>query len=349
MATSPKAMTSSRLCVAAVALLATLGLAAGAAGPASAKPPPSPRPVAFALSPASGSGALLLHGTPGQILRSAVIVRNVTGHQVTVILHAADIRDASNGNADYLTTPLSQAGRWIALAATTVRLAPHASQRVAFTVSIPPPTTGASHYAGIVAINAADLAAAAVRKTAKGRTFTFYRIDRQALPLTIRLPGPLTRSLSLRSTQLTVQPVGAGLVLGLLPDGSELIQSTRISLRVLRGARTIFTSTSTLGQLFPGAALNYRIPWIGKPTPGSYHVQGVIRPQAAAAVNISQTLKFTASKATQLKHETPPTAQQPSPGMPAWMAAALAVAVALLAAMGFTIWKLTRRRPQLVS
>jgi hypothetical protein len=35
--------------------------------------------------------------------------------------------------------------------------------------------------------------------------------------------------------------------------------------------------------------------------------------------------------------------------MPAWMAAALAVAVALLAAMGFTIWKLTRRRPQLVS
>lgn len=69
----------------------------------------------------------------------------------------------------------------------------------------------------------------------------------------------------------------------------------------------------------------------------------MIRPQGAATVNVNQTVKFTARTAAQLKRETPPTAQQPTPSMPAWIWAA---ATALLAAMSFTIWKLTRRHAQ---
>ena len=200
-----------------MAVLATLGLAATAASPASAARLPSPRPAAFALSPVATAGALRLRGTRGQVLHGAVLVRNVSGRPVIVILQAADIHNASNGNADYVTAPLSLTGRWLHLTTGRVRLAPHTGRQVGFTVGVPAGAGGASHYAGIVAINAADLAVTAARETAKGPTFTFHRIDRQALPVTIRLPGRLSRHLALGSARIAVQPVGAGLVLGLLP------------------------------------------------------------------------------------------------------------------------------------
>jgi hypothetical protein len=336
-------MTASlRLNVAAVAL-ASLTFAATAAAPASATGAPSFTPTAFALSPASPTGALRLRGVPGRVLRGAVQVRNVSGRPVTVTLHPADVHNASNGNADYVTTPLSQAGRWLHLAATTVRLAPRSSRQVAFTVSIPAGARGASHYAGIVAVNSAELTAAGTRESAKGKAFTFHRVNRQALPLTVRLPGRLTRNLALRSTRITVSPGGAGLLLGLLPGGSELIQAAAIKLRVVRGSNTIFTYASTLGQLFPGAGLSYRIPWVGRPTQGRYHVLGVIRPQGAAAVSIDERIDFSDASAAQLKHQTPPPVAGPTSSMPLWVWIALAAAAVLLIALSAAVWKLARR------
>jgi hypothetical protein len=271
---------------------------------------------------------LRLRGIRGQVLHGAVFVRNVSGRPVTVILQAADIQNASNGNADYGTAPLSLTGRWLHLTTRRVRLAPHTGRQVGFTVTVPAGAGGGSHYAGIVAINAADLAVTAARETAKGRTFTFYRIDRQALPVTIRLPGRLSRTLAVRSARITVQPVGAGLVLGLLPRGTELIESARIKLRVLRGDHTIFNYVSTLGQLFP---------------------DGVIYPQGTAAVNISQAVEFTAAKATQLKHVTPPTAQPATSSLPGWVWVVLAAGAAGLITLSVAVWKLARRAARAVA
>jgi hypothetical protein len=326
-----------------MALLATVTLVAAAASSASAAALPSPQPVAFALTPVAATGALRLRGTPGQVLDGAVLVRNTSGRPVTVLLQAADIQNASNGNADYITTHLSQTGRWLRLATRTVRLAPHAGREVAFTVSIPAGATGASHYAGIVATNAAELTGAGLHKTTKRPSFTFYRVDRQALPITIRLPGALSRRLVLSSARIVVAPVGAGLVLGLLPGGSELIQGARIRLRVQRQGRTLFTYVSTLGQLFPGSPLNYRIPWKGQPTQGSYQLQGVIRPQDAAALSIDQSIAFSAHSAAQLKGETPPAARLLEVGMPGWVWPALAAAAILLIMLSVELWRLARR------
>ncbi|MDX6690312.1 MAG: hypothetical protein QOG15_1769 [Solirubrobacteraceae bacterium] len=327
----------------ATVLLAALALAAIAAAPAPAAAAAPPKSATFVLAPGGTGGAPHVRSTPGSGVRGSVLVRNVAPRTITVRLQPSDIRNATNGNADYVTTRLSGDGRWLHLAATTVRLAPHAVRRVAYKVNIPARARGASHYAGIVAVDAADLAAAnRRRKTAKNKGFSFARINRQALPLTIRLPGPLTRSLKLRSVKLVVQPAGAGLVLRLRPGGTVLIQSAPVKLRVSRGSRTIFHHASTLGQLFPGDDLDFRIPWKGHPTKGSYHVRGVIRPQDAAPVYIDQTIGFSPAKVTALDHVAPTVARSAKPALPIWVWLALSIAAGLLIALSLAVWKLKR-------
>jgi hypothetical protein len=339
---STMTMISARLHAGARALPAALALVAFAPAPAGAAAP-SPPPVAFALASVGATSSISLHGTPGRVLQGAVLVRNLSGHPVAVILQRADIRNSSNGDADYVTSHPSGTGRWLHLSAGRVRLAPHASRRVAYTASVPHAAAGGSHYAGIVAINAADLSAVAARGKATGRKFTFYRISRQALPLTIHLPGRLSRSLALRSVKLVVAPIGAGIVLGLLPGGSELTEQARVKLRVLRGIHQVFTYASTLGQMFPGGILNYRISWPGRPRQGTYHVLGTIRPQDSATIHVNHTITFTGALATRLARDTPPGTQPATTGTRGWMSVALGVAAVLLIALPTAVWKLARR------
>ncbi len=286
---------------------------------------------------------MLVHSAPGHVLHEAVSVRNLTSQPISVRLQPAEIENASNGNAAYVTTPLKGVGRWVHLSTKSVSLAGHAAKRVAFTVDIPAGATGASHYAGIVGINAADLTTAVVSRARKGGTFAFHRINRQALPLTVRLPGPLSRSLALRSMKLSVQPAGAAIVLGLLPRGSELIEGAQIKLRVLRGAHTVFTYSGALGQLFPNDRLDYRVAWKGRPTTGAYRVEGVIRPQGAATIDVRRTITFTAAKVNQLTHQTPPAATPAPAGIAGWVWIALGIAAALLLLLSGTVYKLARR------
>jgi hypothetical protein len=348
MAPSPcVTMTNSPHHAGALALLATLALTASAVAPAQAAGPPRSAKPSFALSAAGGGGALLLRGTRGRVLHGAVLVHNVSRHRITVRLQPADIGNATNGNANYITAGRKLAGRWLRLSATTVHLAPKSSRRIVFALRVPRNVPGASHYAGIVAIDTAEtVTAKAPRRSAKGAGFSFSRINRQALPITIRLPGPLTRRLTLRSVKLDVQPLGAGLMLGLLPKGTVLMQDAKVNLRVSRGKRTILRNVSTLGQLFPDSRLDYRIAWSGRPTEGDYLVRGVIRPKSAAPVYINQTIKFTPAKVKELKRETPPVAAPeaaPAPGLPSWVWLALAGAGALLVALAFAFWRFARR------
>jgi hypothetical protein len=162
MATFPTAMTTARrLDVRTVAVLVSLVLAASAPAPARAATAPAPKGPTLALSATGGSAANLLRGRPGRVLRGSVTVSNVSRHRIAVRLQPADVPNATNGNADYITTtPLSQAGRWLYLPTRTVRLAAGSSRRIAYAVSVPKSARGASHYMGIVAVDAAELAAA---------------------------------------------------------------------------------------------------------------------------------------------------------------------------------------------
>jgi hypothetical protein len=105
MATFPTAMTTARrLDVRTVAVLVSLVLAASAPAPARAATAPAPKGPTLALSATGGSAANLLRGRPGRVLRGSVTVSNVSRHRIAVRLQPADVPNATNGNADYITT-----------------------------------------------------------------------------------------------------------------------------------------------------------------------------------------------------------------------------------------------------
>ncbi len=346
MPTGPQAMHVKRVRAGTMALLAMLALAATAAAPARAAAPASGG-ATFALHAADESGRVQLSGRAGSVLTSAVRVHNLTGQPISIVLQAAGIKTASNGNADFVTRDLTPAGRWVTLQSNLVRLAPFATMRVPFTVSVPEGTRGAYHYAGVIAVNQAELSSAATTAAhASGETAagTIHHINREAVPVIVRLPGPISRILVLHKVAISVSPAGAGLTVGLLPGGSTLIERATVDLHVLRDSTTLFSYSGTMGQLFPGFGLNYRIPWQGKPTPGSYQVVGWIRPQGAPAIHIDQTIQFTEAKAQKLKRETPAAPGPPaSGGIPWWVWLVLAAAAAAVLGLTVAVRKLSRR------
>jgi hypothetical protein len=323
-------------------LLIMLAVTASAATPEGAAAAPPKQPT-FALGGSASNGALLMRGTPGAHLNGGLSVRNLTAHTVAVRLLPAVIRNATNGNAQYDTLKPAGDGRWLSLQATTVRLAPRATKRVAFTVSVPKTASGASHYVGVVGVDLADLAPEpASAERADKPSFSFETVNRLAVPITVRLPGPRQHRLSLRSAGIEVVPAGAGLILGLLPEGTELIPSTEVELEVTRGRRSILTHEATLGQLFPGAPLDYRIPWQGRPTEGEYRVVGELRPQGAPPVTVDRTLTFTSDVADELESRTAPPAGA-APGQPLWLWVVLGCASALVIVSLLAVLRMKRR------
>lgn len=331
-----------------VAALAALGLAALTAGAASAATPRPPAP-AFALSSGAGDSAIRLRGAPGATLRSSLRVRNLGTRGITVALQPADIRNATNGNADYATAHPTQAGAWIDLDAASVRLGPGASRTLAFRVRVPARARGASHYAGIVAVDAGELAHAGAPSGRGARAgFTISRVNRQALPVTVRLPGPLTRGMVVRDVDLDVLPSGAALQLALKPSGSVLTESAHVRVRVSRGGRTVLADDTTLGQLFPGSRFVHRTPWHGRPTKGTYSVTGLIQPEDGAPVRFARTIAFTPADVRQLERETPPGAAGPgAAALPVWVWVGSAIAAALLLGLSVAVVRLRRRAREL--
>jgi len=324
------------------AVAAALAVALVAAAPAAAAPSGG-----LSIAAEGTGGGLRLDGEPGGMVRGAVRVSNLSRRAMTVRLQAADIGNAANGGADFRTGTLARAGRWLTLSANEVRLAPRSSRRVGFTARVPAGAAGGSHYAGVVAIDAADLAPPPARKAAEGeQTGTIQRINRMAVPVSIRLPGPVRRSLALSGAALDVRAGQTTLRLGLRPGGTAFLPGARIRLRVVRDGRTVFGHRAGLGQMVPGSAIDYGIPWRGRPTEGEYRIVGEIRPEGAPVVRIDERVAFTPEIAERLEREGVAVTRS---AIPSWIWIVLAAAAVLIVVAPLTAWKLARRSGTLVT
>ena len=146
---------------------------------------------------------------------------------------------------------------------------------------------------------------------------------------------------SMGSTWLTLTPTQA------IPAAKHPAPSTTTP--VPATAQALEATAATIDGAAADAPVEYPIPWKGQPTPGRYHVLGVIYPQGTAAVNFNQAVEFTAANATQLKHATPPSAQPATSSLPGWVWVVLAAGAGVLITLSVAVWKLARRPGRVVA
>ncbi|MEA2323488.1 MAG: hypothetical protein QOD81_3338, partial [Solirubrobacteraceae bacterium] len=145
------------------------------------------------------------------------------------------------------------------------------------------------HYAGIVAVDAAQADAARKPAKARGRV-SVHQLARLALPVRLTVPGPLSTRLALTKLRFGVDASGPSLRIGLRNAGNQIIRQTAIDLEVttqdgrslleIRGTSATSSPARRSPTPPPGAARSSAAP-IGSPAssaPGAALPCASIRP-----------------------------------------------------------------------
>jgi len=222
------------------ATAAIAGLLAAAAimltgGPAVADPAPTPAPsgahgsagaggtttaapgsISWAVQPSSQQGPDRRRSLsydrlkPGTVVRDYVAVTNFSAMPVTFDLYATDAFNNASGSLDLLpaTRKPTGIGSWVSDLKRTITLAPNARANEPFTLTIPKTATPGDHAGGIVA---------SVTVPGQNGAGTVVKVDRRlAVPLNLRVDGPLSAALTIESVSSayhgTLNPVGGGKV-----------------------------------------------------------------------------------------------------------------------------------------
>ncbi|HWH92430.1 MAG TPA: hypothetical protein VNT03_01100 [Baekduia sp.] len=286
------------------ALLCGMAFAACAA----ASSPPAfaatkqPAGVGFSVAPV-GRPSLRFDARPGETITGRVRVENFDRRARTVRLVGADLVTADTGGPTFPTTAPAGAGRWLTLERPLVRLPAQGSRTVPFHATMPPDATSGQHFAGIVAVDAGD-AAAARAPAKKARGVSVRRLTRLALPVRLTAPGVLVSHLAMTDLAFDVDASGSSLRVGLRNDGNRIVRTTGINLKVSQGGRRLLMIDEEIQDFIPASAISFPAAWPGQLKRGTYRVTGVIRPKGAAAIRVDQDVIFGAKLAERLERKT---------------------------------------------
>ena len=216
----------------------------------------------------------VLEGDPGATLKDSLRVRNYTDKPITFTLYGADAYNTRQGGFFALNNvdqPQVDAGSWVRLPITTLKVAPRTQADVPFTIKIPDNATPGDHVGGLVAMNAriegtqdAGGVDVGVQRAVGARMY-------------LRVSGPTTPGLAVADVTLDtdrgVLPwsgSGKGTISYTVENTGNLRLSPTsvVELSGLGGQIDEVTDTS-LGDLLPGqkATMTARVegvPWAGR-------------------------------------------------------------------------------------
>jgi hypothetical protein len=242
-------------------------------------------------------------GVPGHSVVGRVQLSNRTGGQKRIGLRAVDVRTAATGGLEYGAGAPRSAGRWLTLARRSIVLSPGTTVQVPFRVRVPAGAGPGDHFAGIVAVDSAEVARQG-RRSRAGGDLQLRFVSRLAIAVHMRLPGPAHRRMEFRGAEIVVSPAGARLVLRLRNAGNRLLLRSHGDVTVSQDGEDLFTARVDPDSFVPGTEIGFPVPWLGRPARGTYRVHGVIRPRGAPAVRIDTNVEFGAKQARQYKRQT---------------------------------------------
>ncbi|WP_162616521.1 WxL protein peptidoglycan domain-containing protein [Xylanimonas allomyrinae] len=272
--------------VVAVALLGTA--TAATAVPTSATHTEDADTLRWGVSPApAGSGtarsAFDLVLEPGQSVTDTVSISNLSAHDVTLDVYAADAAITAGGDFTVAARdePRRDVGAWIGFDAPVVTVPAGKRVDLPFRVTVPPDVTPGDHGGGIVtSVHAGDAATDA----------SSVRLDlRVGARVVVSVPGPVTAGLALTDVTTTYRPAAAGFGLGRLTvayrltNTGNLAQSatTTVDAAGLGGLWHSRAHTADVPALLPGQSVRLTETFDDAPpvVRASAHLD--VRPQAS--------------------------------------------------------------------
>ena len=274
---------------------------------------------------------------PGGSLSDEVLVTSTSSRPVRLIVSAVDGLTGQTSGAVYANREdrVDRAGSWVTPAISSLTLAPHSQQLVAFTVHVPTAAVPGDHLAGIAFENADPIRA--------GGQFGVTTVVRTVVGVDIDVPGPAVSHIRLSGLGLAALPGlrYATVTIHIGDDGRKLVKPVlTVALEGPSGYHR--TLRRALDTILPGDTIAYPFVWPDNLAAGDYVVtvtatNGAEREVETARLHLGTALQGTA----------PPnkvvTTKTPLGTVP--MVVLLAALLAMALFVGFRLG--TRREPRL--
>jgi hypothetical protein len=219
--------------------------------------------LTWAVAPAdtsqgAGRPNFVYAADPGDVIEDAIVVSNLGTDDLTLAVYAADGLTTSSGQLDLLPAgqPSVDLGSWVSLETDSVQVAPGASVKVPFTVTVPDDATPGDHTGGVVT---SFVSAGAGSQVALD--------SRLGSRMHLRVSGALTPALTVSAPSIdyhqSLDPFSASTATvryTLTNTGNARIAATD-SVRVSGpfGASTARTAPVAVPELLPGSVLQREV------------------------------------------------------------------------------------------
>jgi len=328
-----------------------LGMTAGlgvVAAPSQAAPAPSGSaapPMVVAVHPASGpaSSYFQLNARPGASSAAGTLeLRNLGGTRLTVLLDPVDAVTASTLGSAYKVRGLRVHGqsRWTVLARRRVLLAPHGRSTVAVAVRVPRTARPGDYLSGI----SVEAASGPTQTRLRGNV-SISSIQRYAVGLLIRLPGPRHPLIQLTGARIDRQPAGVTFTIFGRNPGNAILQNVTGTTVITQGRRVVVQRPLGPGTFVTGTSIAYPLLVPSeKPAEGTvYRVRAELR-YAGGVARLDTLVRFGHASALRQQAFGGPRVRQPGGGPSGALVGAIGGALALMAAgLG---WRWLRLRPR---
>lgn len=242
--------------IASPALVATAAAFAAAFAPAAMAAPPD---VTVAVHSASGPGSsyFTLGGRPGGASQAGTLeLDNQRDKRVVVRLDPVGALTASTLGSAY-TPPDSAVSRqatWVRLPTRRVSLPPHGHLRVPVSVAVPGGTAPGDYLSGV-----SVEALGQKRHTKVHGNIAISSVQRYAVGVLVKVPGPLHPLITITSARITREPAGLTFYLHAQNAGNAVLKNVRGQVLVTRGRRTVARLKIGPGTFVNGTSIEYPV------------------------------------------------------------------------------------------
>ena len=278
-----------------------------------------------------------LAATPGHTLRAGTLeLVNPTGGTVRATLDPVDAITTNTLGSAYSLTDTGRHGAttWLRLSRRMVRLAPHARQFVRVAVVVPGGASAGDYLAGV----SVEALGQTQSKTVS-RGLAIGEIDRYAIGVETRLPGPRHPAVHFTGASVVRQPSGLAFLLSAANSGNVILKDVHGSVKVTDGRRIVATATITPDTFVSHTRIQYPLPAPREqPVPGArYRVRATMH-YAGSVARLDTSVRF--SHAAAVTQQNYGGRKLPQSGPP-W--SAIAGAFLALAAVAILVMLVRRR------